>query len=319
MRRLLFAAASAIALASMPVLAAQQGAAPAPPAAQGPDLSQAQIRTTDLGNRTYMLESWLNNAQNGGNMTFAVTDEGIILVDGNFAPVHDKIVAAIKAVSNQPIRYLVNTHFHGDHTGGNAVFATQDNATVVAQDWVRYRLAAGTTNGLTGNRTPPVPAAAVPKQVYLDVMQLPLGGRNAHLGHPANAHTDGDTFVYFRDANVLSTGDIVTFGRYPNIDFANGGNIRGMIMAVDGYLNLANDNTKIVPGHGPLGNKAMLREYRQMLVHARDSVASLIDAGKSIDEAVAAKPNAEYDAKYNMNEMQAGNFVRVVYRSLKPN
>src|SRR5690349_13260458 len=109
MKRLFFAAASAIALASLPVLAAQQGAAPA---AQGPDLSQAQIRTTDLGNRTYMLESWLNNAQNGGNMTVAVTDQGVLLVDGNFAPVHDKIVAAIKAVSNQPVRYLVNTHFH---------------------------------------------------------------------------------------------------------------------------------------------------------------------------------------------------------------
>ena len=316
MRRVFFAAASAVALASLPVLAAQQGAAPA--AQQGPDFSQAQIRTTDLGNRTYMLESWLNNAQNGGNMTVAVTNEGIILVDSNFGLVHDKIVAAIRAVSPQPIRYLVNTHFHGDHVGGNAPFATQDNATVVAHDGVRYRLSAGTTNGLTGNRTPPAQPAAIPKQVYLDVMQLQLGGRTAHLGHPVDAHTDGDTFVYLRDANVLATGDIVTFGRYPNIDFANGGNINGMIRAVDSYLNIANDQTKIVPGHGPLGNKADLRAYRQMLVQARDRVAKLIDEGKSIDDAVAAKPNGDYDTRFNANEMQAGNFVRVVYRSLKP-
>jgi cyclase len=309
------AAAAAIVTLAGNAWAAQQPA----PAQQGPDLSQAQIRTTDLGNRTYMLESWVNNAQNGGNMTVVVTNDGVILVDGNFAPVHDKIKAAIAAVApNQPIKYLVNTHFHGDHTGGNVPFATQDGATLVAQDWVRYRLAAGSTNGLNGNKTPPAPAAAVPKEVYLDTRQLELGGRAAHLGHMANAHTDGDTFVYLRDANVLSTGDIVTFGRYPNIDFGNGGNIRGMIMAVDGYLNLANDNTKIVPGHGPLGNKAMLREYRTMLVSARDKVAKLVDEGKTIDQAVAAKPNAEWDTKLGMNEMQAGNFVRVVYRSLKP-
>jgi glyoxylase-like metal-dependent hydrolase (beta-lactamase superfamily II) len=265
-----------------------------------------------------MLESYVNNVQNGGNMTFAVTNDGVILVDGNFAPVHDKIKAAIAAVApNQPVKYLINTHFHGDHTGGNAGFA-QEGVTVLAEDWVRYRLGNGTVNGLTGNRTPPAPPAALPKEVYADTKILELGGRTAHLGHPTNAHTDGDTFVYLRDANVLSTGDIVTFGRYPNIDFANGGNIRGMITAVDGYLNIANDNTKIVPGHGPLGNKAMLREYRQMLVNARDNVAKLIDAGKSIDEAVAAKPNAQWDTKLGMNEMQAGNFVRVVYRSLKP-
>jgi glyoxylase-like metal-dependent hydrolase (beta-lactamase superfamily II) len=139
------------------------------------------------------------------------------------------------------------------------------------------------------------------------------------VGHPVGAHTDGDSFVYLADANVLATGDIVTFGRYPNIDFANGGHIDGMIRAVDNYIQMTNDNTKVVPGHGPLGTRAMLREYRTMLQTSRDRVQRLIAEGKTIDEAVAAKPNADSDARFNMNEMQAGNFVRVIYRSLKPN
>ena len=287
-------------------------------AAQQQDFSQAQIKTTDLGNRTYLLENWNGNAQMGGNMVAVVGDDGVIMVDGNFAPMHPKIKAAVASVSSQPIRYVVNTHFHGDHSGGNTPFAA-DGATVVAHQNVKTRLAAGTVNGLTGNRAEPIPEAGQPKQVYTDQTSLQVRGRTARLGHPANAHTDGDSYVHLADANVLVTGDIVTFGRYPNIDFANGGNINGMVAAVDTYIQVSNDTTKVVPGHGPLGTKAMLRDYRTVLANARDRVQRLIAEGKTIDEAVAAKPNADSDTRFNMNEMQAGNFVRVVYRSLKPN
>ena len=281
-----------------------------PPTTPPPDFTKTIIRTTDLGNRTYMLEG------EGGNIIVAVADDGVIMVDDQFAPLHDKIKAAITAITAQPIRYLILTHFHRDHTGGNEAFA-KDGATIVAHESVKTHLAAGTSNGLTGNAAPPAPAIALPKQTYTDAMTVTLKGRKAELRHLPNVHTDGDTYVYFADANVLATGDIVTFGRYPNIDYLYGGSIDGEIKGVDTVLQVARDDTKIVPGHGPLGNKAMIRDYRKMLTDLRGRVAALIAAGKTEDEAVAAKPNADYDAKLKVSPQAAGNFVRVVYRSLK--
>jgi cyclase len=288
-----------------------------PPAATSPatpppiDFSKVEIKTTDLGDNVYMLEG------QGGNITVAVGKTGIIMVDGQFAPLHDKIKAAITTISNLPIKYLINTHYHGDHTGGNEGFA-KDGAVIVSDINVKNRLAEGTTNGLTGVKTPPAAPGALPTKTYAGgTFKVRLPGRVAELHHIARAHTDGDTYVWFKDANVLSTGDTVTLGRYPNIDFANGGNIKGMIAATGIYLKLANDGTKIVPGHGPLANKATVAEYRAMLITARDRIAKLIKAGKSEGEAVAAKPLADFDARIGANEQQSTNFVRVIYNSLK--
>jgi cyclase len=286
---------------------AQQPAAPAAPPER--DFSKTEIKTTDLGKNTYMLEG------EGGNMTIAVGDDGIIMVDGEFAPLHDKIKAAIEKISKLPIKFLVNTHFHGDHTGGNGPFH-KDGAIVVANVNVRNRLAAGTTNGLNGAKTPPVADDALPTQTYQDRTTLKVKGRTALLGHPKNAHTDGDTYVMFRDANVLATGDIFTNGRYPNIDFANGGNIKGMIAGADTYLRLTNAKSKIVPGHGPLATKADLTAYRTMLTTARDRMAKLIKAGKTEADVVAAKPFADYDTKFQASDQAVANFIRVVYHSL---
>jgi glyoxylase-like metal-dependent hydrolase (beta-lactamase superfamily II) len=280
-------------------------------AQQTRDFSKVVIKTTDLGHRTYML------AGEGGNMTAIVGADGVILVDGEFLPLHDKIRAALAALSPAPVRYLVNTHYHGDHSGGNAGFAAEGTV-VVAHVNVRNRLAAGTTNGLTGAKTPPAAPAALPAEIYTDTMTLTLKDRSAWLAHIANAQTDGDTYVYVADADVLATGDIVTLGtRYPNIDFANGGSIDGMIAGVDAYLKLVDDNTKIVPGHGPLANKAVLVGYRAMLAKARERVAKLIAEGKSESEVVAARPLADYDAKIGASEQASANFLRVVYNSLK--
>jgi cyclase len=285
---------------------AQQPPAAAPPP---PDFSKVEIKTTDLGDNVYMLEG------QGGNITVAVAKDGIIMVDGEFAPLHDKIKTAISTISNQTIRYLINTHFHGDHTGGNAPF-TKDGVTIVSEVNVRNRLAAGTTNGLTGVKTPPAPPEALPSKTYTGSYHIRLRGRVADLKHIENAHTDGDTYVWFKTANVLSTGDTFTNGRYPNIDFANGGNIKGMIAAADAYLKLVNDKTRIVPGHGPLADKAALMAYRTMLVTARDRMAKLVKVGKSEDDVVAAKPFADLDAKWAPTELAGKNFVRVVYHSL---
>jgi cyclase len=282
---------------------AQQPAAATPP--PPPDFSKVEIRTTDLGDNMYMLEG------QGGNITVAVAKDGIIMVDGQYAALHDKIKAAIATVSNQPIKYLINTHFHGDHVGGNEPFG-KDGATTVSEVNVKNRLAAGTTNGLTGVKTP----AALPSKTYTGALHIRLRGRVADLKHIANAHTDGDTYVWFKTANVLSTGDTFTNGRYPNIDFANGGNIKGMISAADAYLKLTDAKTRIVPGHGPLADKAVLTEYRAMLVTARDRMAKLVKDGKSEDDVVAAKPFADLDAKWAPTELASKNFIRVVYHSL---
>jgi cyclase len=278
----------------------------------GPDFANIQVKTFDLGNRTWMLEGA------GGNVTIAAGDDGVIMVDGQFAPMHDKLKAAITALSPQPIKFLINTHHHGDHTGGNVGFSA-DGATVVSHVNVRDRLAAGTTSNTTMNKVPPASEKALPAKTYNEASgpAIEVKGRKAELKHPLNAHTDGDTYVYFADANVLSTGDTVTWYRYPNIDTLNGGNIKGMIAASDAYLALSNDTTKIVPGHGSLMTKAQLTEYRALLVTARDRMTKLIADGKSEDDIYASNPFADTDAKWAPNEQIRKNFMRVVYLSLK--
>ena len=300
-----FAAIATTIMLTSAAIAQQPATTPPSP----PDFSKVEIKTTDLGDNVYMLEG------QGGNITVATARDGIIMVDSEFAPLHDKIKAAIAMVSSLPVKYLVDTHFHGDHTGGNEAFA-KDGATVVSEINVRTRLAAGTTNGLTGVKTPPLPDAALPAKTYTGAFKIRLSGRVADLRHIANAHTDGDTYVWFKTANVLATGDTFTNGRYPNIDFANGGNIKGMIAATDLYLKLVNDKSRIVPGHGPIADKAALVNYRTMLVTARDRMAKLVKDGKSEDDVVAAKPFTDLDAKWAPTDLAATNFIRVVYHSL---
>jgi cyclase len=281
-------------------------------AQQNIDFSKVEIKTIDLGHNTYRLEG------QGGNITVAVGSDGIIMVDGQFAPLHDKIKAAIAAISPLPIKYLINTHFHGDHSGGNEAFQ-KDDAIVVAQDNIRVRLAAGTTNGITGAKTPPAAPGALPKQTYVGgSMTLEVGGRKAELTHVTNAHTDGDTWIYFADANVLCTGDTMNnTKRYQTIDFANGGDIRGMIRATDTYLKVANDDTKVMTGHGPLAKKADIAEFNAMLKTARERVEKLFNEGKSEADVVAARPLKDLDAKWAASDQAAVAFTKMVYNSFK--
>jgi len=281
-------------------------------AQQQPDWNAIQIKTTDLGNKTYMLEG------QGGNITIAVGSDGILMVDGQFAPLSEKITAAIKAISPLPVKYMINTHFHGDHTGGNANFQ-KAGVTVVAHDNIRLRLAAGTTNGLTGNKTPPQPADAIPKETYFGgTKTVEVGGRKALLTHVANAHTDGDTWVFFADANVLATGDVMNSNkRYQNIDFANGGDVRGMIRATDAWIRASNDQTKVVVGHGPLATRNDIIEYREMLVISRDRIERLVREGKTEDQVVSLRPLKDLDAKWAANDQGAINHTRNVYNSFK--
>jgi cyclase len=307
--RLMVAVAALVAVPGV----AQAQQPPCLPPTPVPDFDNAVIRTTDLGNRIYMLEGVSGTV--GGNVVVAVGDDGIILIDNMFPQMVGKIKASIAAIASQPVRYVVNTHFHRDHTGGNEAFA-KDGATIVAHENLKRVLASGSRNGLNCATVPPAPDIALPKETYKDTTTLRLKGRNAELRHPVDVHTDGDTTITFADANVLVAGDLVFFGRYPNIDFVYGGSIDGMIRGTDELLSLAKDDTRIVPGHGPAGTKAMMRDYRTMLTEARERIAKLKAAGKSEEEVVALKPTADYDAKFGVNERAIGNFLRVVYRTL---
>jgi cyclase len=189
--------------------------------------------------------------------------------------------------------------------------------TTLAHENVGKRLAAGTTNAFTGAKTAPVAKEAIPKRSYTKDFNLSVGGRVARIVHPFNAHTDGDSYVYFADPNVLVTGDIVTLGRYPLVDFTNGGSINGLITAVDTYLKIANDKTRVVPGHGPVADRKTLVSYRNILVTARDRMAKLVSEGKTEAQAVEAKPFADLDKQTGANQAQSDVFVRGVYNTVK--
>jgi glyoxylase-like metal-dependent hydrolase (beta-lactamase superfamily II) len=306
--------AASFAATSLLLAATASAQTPAtPPAPPLIDWARIEIKATDLGNNTWMLMG------QGGNITVAVGSDGIIMVDGQFAPLSDKIKAAIKAISPLPIKYLVNTHYHGDHTGGNENFA-RDGVTIVAHDNIRLRLAAGTPAVPGRVAVAPRPAEALPKETYVvGSKMLEVGGRKAQLTYIANAHTDGDTWVYFADANVLCTGDTVNnLKRYQVIDYGNGGDVRGMIRAAETYLRVANDQTKIVVGHGPLATKADVAAFRDMLVTSRDRIEKLVAEGKTEEEVLALKPLADLDAIWAKDNPQlAINHTRNVYNSFK--
>jgi glyoxylase-like metal-dependent hydrolase (beta-lactamase superfamily II) len=297
MRHIAFTAAAAtIALFAASAYAAQQQ-----------DFSKIEVKTTDLGRNTYMLEGA------GGNVTIAVGTDGVIMVDAQFAPMHDKLKAAIAKVTNQPVKYLINTHYHGDHTGGNAAFG-KEGVTIVANEKLKDRLA-NPPPGANGQTPAAAPAEALPKQTYGNTTTVSVGGRTAQVTHIA-AHTDTDSVVYFPDANVLAIGDTGGPHRYPNI--ALGGSIDGMISGVETYLKIANAQTKIVPGHAPVSTKAEFQDYHDMLVKIRDRVAKLKSEGKSADQAAAAKPLApDIQAWAMQDDMASERAVRQVYASLK--
>jgi cyclase len=281
--------------------------------AQRPDPSLAQIKTTNLGRKTYMLEG------QGGNILIVIGDDGIIMVDAELAPLHDKIKAAITGNANLPIKYLVDTHFHGEQTGGNAPFH-RDGAIVVAQDNVRVRLLAGTTNSLNYNRSAPAPADAIPSETYVGGTKIvAIRGREALLTHATNAHTDGDSWIYLADANVIFTGDLFyNNGVYPMIDYANGGDIRGMVRANEAFLALATPETKIASSRGSaVAGKAQVTAFRDMLATARDRMAEMVGKGMTEAEAVAARPFTDLDPTWAGSERDAVNFIRMAFNSFR--
>lgn len=281
-----------------------------PALAQGQDFSKVEIQSTDLGHNMYAL------AGSGGNITIAVGTDGIIMVDTEFAPLHDKIKAKVASISPLPIKFVLNTHFHGDHTGGNEAFA-KDGAIIMAHENIPKRMA-NPPPGINGQPGTPAPKGAMPAQTYSGQgTEVKVAGQAAELVHIENAHTDGDSFVFWPAANVISTGDVVTSATYPNIDVGAGGGIDGMIAGADFVITHSDDKTKIVPGHGPVTDKKGVIAYRNMLKTARDRIAAAKKKGMSEDDMMKANLLADLDKRWAAPGPTPPRFPRLVYQSVK--
>jgi glyoxylase-like metal-dependent hydrolase (beta-lactamase superfamily II) len=279
-------------------VALQNPPAPAP-AAQPPDFTKVEIKTTKLTPNFYVLEG------QGGAIGVLVGPDGVFMVDSQFAPLSDKIAAAIRQVSDRPIKFMVNTHVHGDHTGGDENFAKM-GVTIIARDELRARLAAP-PNG------PKPAAAALPIVTYKGAMTFHINGEDVQLIAVPAAHTDGDTMVKFPNADVIMTGDFYRSAGFPNIDRANGGTLNGMLAGLQAVVDAAGPSTKIVPGHGAIVDKNAVAAHRQMIVAIRDKVAALVKQGKTQQEVIAAKPTSEYDAKVPQAGTTGERFVGQLY------
>ncbi|MEM7356996.1 MAG: MBL fold metallo-hydrolase [Acidobacteriota bacterium] len=274
------------------------------------DWSQVQIKTIKVAPGVHMLQGA------GGNIGVSSGDDGVVLIDDQFAPLTDKIKAAVAEISDQPIRFVLNTHWHSDHTGGNENFG-KANTLIVAHDNVRRRMAAGGVVDYFQSDNPPAPKDALPVVTFDQTVTFHLNGDEVHAFHVPPAHTDGDSIIHLRKANVVHMGDLYFNGMYPFIDYSSGGSIDGVIHGVEKVLAMADDKTQIIPGHGPLSNRAELTAYRDMLRGVRDAIAPLVEAGKTLEEVVAAKPTAPFDEKWAKGFIPPEGFCKIVYNTLK--
>ena len=296
MRVRFLAPAMAFALAT-PVLAQQQ------------DFSKVEVQSEKVADGVYMLKGA------GGNIGLSIGPNGSLVIDDQYAPLSDKILAAIKALTPDPVRFVVNTHWHGDHTGGNANLA-KTGAFLVAHENVRKRMGSEQFIAMFNQKVPASPEAALPVVTFAEGVTFHWNGDEVRAFHVAPAHTDGDTVVQFVKADVVHMGDCFFNGNFPFIDTSSGGKVDGIVAAADRVLGGVTDKTKIIPGHGPVASKADLQAYRDTVKSVRDRVAKLKAEGKTKEAAVAAKPTAEFDAKWGQGFIKPDVFVGLVYDSL---
>ena len=277
-----------------------------PAAAQFEDVT---IKSTHVGGSIHMLEG------RGGNLAVSVGEDGVFLVDDQYAPLTDRILAAIRALSEQPVRFVINTHWHSDHTGGNEQLGDAGSV-VVAHDNVRERMSTDQFMESFQREVPASPEAALPLVTFNNQVTFHFNGEAIRVYHVANAHTDGDSVVHFTQSNVIHMGDNFFNGVYPFIDRSSGGSVQGMIDAVQLGLGLCDSNTMVIPGHGSLGKCAELEDFGEMLGDVSMRVQSLIDQGKSLQEVIDAHPTSDFDEKRGQGWIKPDKFTEFIYDSL---
>src|SRR5208337_207423 len=282
--------------------------------AQEQDFSKVQIKVTKVSGNIYMLEGA------GGNIAASVGDDGIVIVDDQYAPLADKIAAALKniGVTDKPVRFVINTHYHGDHTGGNSPFATK-GATVIAQDNVRKRMETGGKAGNGGSITmdvKPAEKGALPIITFDHDVTVHLNGEDIRALHFPAGHTDGDSIIFFPKANVVHMGDDYVRYGFPFIDVAAGGSVQGMIAACEKVIPLLPPDVKVIPGHGQISNLDEVREYTKMLKETTAAVEAALKKGSTLDQMKKGKVLAAWDQKYSNKIISSDIFIETLYNSL---
>lgn len=276
-------------------------------AKDGPDFS-----TTEVAPGIYMLMGV--GGFTGGNIGLSIGDDGVVMIDDSMPPLLGKMKAAIKSVTKNPVDFLINTHVHGDHTGNNENMGN-DGTRIVAHENLRINMLTKGLQTQDGNK--PMPKAALPVITFSHAMSFHLNGEDLKIFHVENAHTDGDAVIHYQNANVIHTGDTMFNGMFPYIDIGNGGSVDGYIAAQQKILSMTNEQTKIIPGHGPLADKKQLKQALDMLIDAKQLIGDLIAKGKTEDEVVKANPLKKYHAKWNWQFITTEKMTRQVYKSLK--
>ena len=304
MNRFLRSAVAAAAAITVGLLAAPSFAQ-----AQQPDFSKVQIKTTQLAPDFYTLEG------QGGTISVLVGPDGVLLVDSQFAPLTDRLVAAIRAITDKPIRFLVDTHVHPDHTGGNENFARL-GATIFAREELRDRLEhpVPAADGTPGKPAPPL---ALPVVTYDAPIAIHIDGEAVVLSPVPRAHTDGDTVISFPAHDILAVGDIFRSVGYPYVDLSNGGSLAGMLEGLAEIVDRAGPATRIIPGHGPIVDRNAVLAQRDLIITVRGRVVALIAQGKTLADVIAAKPTADFDARVPQGAQTADRFVKWVYTEVQ--
>ena len=278
--------------------------------AQEDGFAGVEIKTEQVAPGIYMLVGA------GGNIGVSAGEDGVFMIDDQFAPLTDRITAAIAALTDRSIRFVINTHWHYDHTGGNENLGKQGSL-IVAHDNVYQRMSTDTEIGAFNQVVPAAPKAALPVITFNDNVTFRLNSEEIRAVHYSRSHTDGDSVIQFVNANVFHTGDIWFNGFYPFIDVSSGGSIDGVIGSIRKLVDLADDNTRIIPGHGPLGDKQGLQDYLEMLETVRDRMNKLIAEGKSLEQIIELRPNADYDDAMGKGFINPEKFLQILYSDLK--
>lgn len=264
-----------------------------------------QIRSNKLTESVYMLEG------SGGNIGALVGNDGIIIIDDQFAPLTEKIKTALSKINDKPVRFVINTHFHGDHAGGNENFGGQ-GAIIVAHDNARKRLSVDYFFEALKQTQKASPYIALPKVTFADSVTFHLNGETIHVFYAKNAHTDGDVIIHFKESNIFHCGDVFVRYGFPFIDVGAGGSIDGMIKAIESLITITNDQSKIIPGHGAMSTRKDLIDYKNMLVTVSNRVADGIKQGKTLQQIADSDPLKGYVAVFDKYF-----FVESIYTSLK--